>query len=130
MKEWFEEWFEVHGSWGRHNSYKIYNPLTGELYIHSLLGLVSVILAGANFFTYMQKFDIAIAIFLGFFALALEIVGFILSIKSLPVAAQYKSIFRVGVSLSGIINSLAGILITVATFAFVIIPIETKLLNH
>ncbi len=130
MKEWFEEWFNVYGSGGRHNSYRIYNPITGELYIHSTLGLVSVILAGVNFFVYMQKFDIVIAILLGFFALASGKIGFILSIMSFPDAFQRKSIFRVGVSILGFTNSLLGIVITVVIFAFVIIPIQTQLLNR
>lgn len=122
MKEWFDEWFEVHGRWGRHNSYRIYNPLTGELYVHNVISAASVLIAGANFFCYMQMQEFAFSVFLGIVAIVLGLLGLVLSFMQFPKAFAYKSIFRVGVVLFGIIFSLLGILITVATFVFVIAP--------
>ena len=115
MNEWFREYFELHSTWGRHSSYKVYNPVTGELYVNSALGLASVGVAGFNFFNFMMHQDMIVVVILGIVAVLLGIVGMVLSIMNIPYSFRSKSIFRVIVAFFGLIMSIGGILVSVMT---------------
>ena len=127
MKEWFEELYDIERTWGPHRSYKIYNPITGEIYIHSIFALASI--AIFNFFSFMEKQDLIIAVLLGIVAFVSGIVGLVLSLRAFSYAIDYKSVFRVGVAVSGVLFSLLGMIATVVSFIFVFIPIY-RLLNN
>lgn len=129
MKEWFEELYDIERTWGPHRSYKIYNPITGEIYIHSIFALASIAISIFNFFSFMEIQELIIAVLLGIVAFVSGIVGLVLSLRAFSYAIDYKSVFRVGVAVSGVLFSLLGMIATVASFIFVFIPIY-RLLNN
>ena len=122
MGKWFDEYFEVYNRWGPKKHYKYYNPVTGELNLNSLLGLISACLSGFNLFKYMTVHELGLAIILGIIGLGTGIAGLILSVMNIPYSIRSRSIYRVGVTFMGLLTSVAGILLC-AALVFIIVSI-------
>jgi hypothetical protein len=125
MNEWFDEYFEVNNRWGPKNHYKYYNPVTGEVYLNSILGMVSVSLSGFNLVNYMIHRDTGLAIILGIIGLVSGIIGLVLSIMNIPYSIRSKSIYRILVTVAGLVLSVAGILLCAGLiYVMLFLPME------
>ena len=124
MNEWFREAWENETGRNRFYSSPVYNPATGELYLFSLFGLVSMGLAVYNFMGFMQNHETFVSALIGIFPLGLGIAGLIMSFKYLPYAFSYKSLYRISACMAGILFSLMGILCTILLYVVMFVPEE------
>ena len=124
MNDWFKEYWNNYTGRNRFYTSSVYNPSTGEINVYALLGLCSAIGAVSNFFLYVERREAFVSVMLSIFVIGLGIAGLILSIKNVPYALGYKSIYRVMTTFSGILFSLAGILVTVGLYIYIFVPQE------
>ena len=122
MNKWFDELRNNYAGRNRFYTTSYYNPSTGEVYLHSFLGLVSIGLAVFGLLNYMSKQEMLLAVILAVPALGAGIAGLILSFRNFPYAFRCKSIYMISTIVSGIIFSLLGIIMCLVLGFLIFVP--------
>lgn len=124
MNDWFKEYWNNYTGRNRFYASDVYNPSTGELHLHTLLGLGSAILSIVNFTMYITRQEAFVAVMLGVLTIGMGIAGLIMSCRNLPYAFRIKSLYRVYATLSGVLLAVIGILGTIWLYIVIFVPQE------